>query len=320
MPPVALLAALGVLAVMAARRAADSSAHAGAEGCAEPVRSPDAYRPSPRASLGLQTLNAAEKVSLFADMGRRLVIEAGMIGDAESLLFADPKDVAPGDKAAPALDVLYGANMGAGGRPRLAILLGKAEGGKTIILADGRDWASKTHPGSFWNLFLSPGEAALVARAARVTPPNLALSAPVAPRQLTAASHLPTPSAHSGKVAPPAPSFTSPPGPATPPVLRRLIESGSDLGAILLPPAGFVSNVAERAATLPALDLPSPVAIIRDNYKKANALYIDNDVQSARAFAPILTPAVRPLRDAGYALASAQIQTLLAKIGVAVDV
>jgi hypothetical protein len=303
MPPLALLAALGVLAFLSAKKPSMPTAQVGLALNGRPVTLPGVALLAPvdvRALLpaepGFQSLTAAEKVRLFSDMQRRLVVDGGRVDKAEALLFADPKDVG-GKKAASATDVLYGANMGLGLPEKLAILVGKNAVGQTMILADGTGWQRRVLPGSPWNIFLRPGEAMDVARAARVSvkggaaaPSNMARVG----RQTLAA-------------------------PLQAPVLQRPVASSVELGALLTPPAGFVSDEAEVRAITGAGTLPEPLAIIRDNYVRANNLYMQNETGDARAFSSLLAPTVLPLRDAGYALASAQIQTLLAKVGAPID-
>jgi hypothetical protein len=305
MPPLALVAALGVLAFLAASRKESgvigktgNEALSGAFGRAAPPPTsgkPLALPAAPQsAALGFQSLDASEKVQLFSELPRRLVIEGGKVDGAEALYF-ESRQKKPASKSAPALDVLYGANMGVGLPEKLAILVGKVPGGRTVILAEGSGWQKRVHPGSFWNVFLRPGEAMTVAKAAKV----------------------PYSSAAVGLLSKGAAALLDAPGN---PVVRTFVQGVEDLHALLTPVAGFIDETSEERATTPADRLPDPLAAIRDAYAKANGFYLQNDVDGAKSFAPSLAPAVHPLREAGYALASAQVQALLAKVGAPIDV
>lgn len=259
-------------------------------------------KPSPTAGAGLlllpqtsgnvQSLSAHEKVALFGNLAGRALIDRGKLGTSDVMVFKDLAFIKKGDKYAPAIDLIYGANMGIGVSQPMAILVSKVGSGETSVLAAGPDWFEKAEHGSMWSVFLAPGEAETVAKAVGIS---------VRPRRAS----IPPQPAHTG----------AQPGYGAASVVTIPVDSSAELGSLLPASIGFVSGEAEDRATKPAGSLPNELAALRDTYAKANALYVQNDVAQAKEFAPLLAPTVDPLRNAGYALASSQIQTLLAKVG-----
>lgn len=249
---------------------------------------------------GVQSLTGPEKVALFSDMQRRWIVERGKAEGGEILEFAtkDALGRLP-PKAGEAMDVLYGANMGFGVDPH-AILVKKTEDGKTAVLAvsDG-NWIARARTGSPWNVFLRPGEAREVAKAAGVkVVDRLPSNKPVL---MLAATTTPSPVDGSQMV-------------EGAPVVMEPVTNSSDLAAVL-PSAGFGGSQTEALATTAATDLPGSWQSIGDVYRQADDLHSKGDVGLAKAQAEVLSGMVVPLRSAGYALASSQVQTLLSKVG-----
>ena len=329
MLPIFIIAILGAVALA---RALDSSQTATATSVRQELSAlptPESAHPT-ATSGGLQALGAQEKLALFKQLKERVLVDRGRVGMDDVMVFKDVRSVRPQERAAPALDVVYGANMGLGLPNRLAILVGKAGSGETVVLAS-TDWVDRVHPGSQWNIFLAPGEAEMMARAAGID----VLKRPA----LSTASTTISPTAAPVKAAtPPAATSTaamtaSAAGYAASNAARSAapaaamtvstkadvvtipVESSAELGSLLPATIGFVNDEAEDRATTPALQLPNALTALRDTFQKANALYVQNEIDRARQFAPLLQPTIEPLRSAGYALASSQIQTLLAKVG-----
>jgi hypothetical protein len=251
---------------------------------------------------GVQSLTGPEKVALFTDLKRRWVIDKGKVEGAEVMEFVDKDKLQrTPSKAGEAMDVLYGANMGIGLNPH-AILVSKTPEGKTSILAVSDDnWIARARVGSPWNVFLRPGEGREVAKAAGV---NVVEKLPAA----------------SGPLLLPAATMTSPVDGTEmkegPPVIIQLVSSPDDLVSVL-PSAGFGGSALEAIATTPAAFLPAPWQSVGSAYATADELHGKGDIDIARTYAAPLGSVVVPLRNAGYALASAQVQTLLTKVGAA---
>ena len=350
MLPIVIIAILGAVALARALGTAPATPATSVGQELSSLQSPQLAHPT-ATSGGLQALGAEEKLYLFRQLKSRVLIDRGRVGADDVMVFKDLRSVRPNEKTAPALDVVYGANMGLGLPSRLAILVGKVGTGETAVLAS-TDWVDRVYPGSQWNIFLAPGEAEMMAKAAGVdvlkrpalptasTSSDAAAAAPAAQAILApAAGAVLTPAA--GAVLTPAAGATAASASLTiaktpvttsaasagyvaasramttakADVITIPVDSSAELGSLLPASIGFVSDEAEDRATTPALQLPNALAALRDTYQKANALYVQNEIERAKQFAPVLSPTVEPLRTAGYALASSQIQTLLAKVG-----
>lgn len=249
---------------------------------------------------GVQSLTGPEKVALFADMQRRWIVERGKAEGGEILEFATKDSLGRlPPKAGEAMDVLYGANMGFGVDPH-AILVKKTPDGKTAVLAvsDG-NWIARARTGSPWNVFLRPGEGREVAKAAGVkVADRLPVNKPVL---MLAASTTPSPMDGSQMV-------------EGSPVVMEPVTDASDLASVL-PSAGFGGDQRGTLATMAASDLGGGWQSVGTAYRQADELHGRGEIDLARTYAVSLVDAVGALRRAGYALASAQVQTLLVKVG-----
>ncbi|MEI8371172.1 MAG: hypothetical protein WCJ31_22325 [Planctomycetia bacterium] len=233
-------------------------------------------------------------------MQKRWIVEQGKAEGGEILEFATKDSLGRlPPRAGEAMDVLYGANMGFG-VDQHAILVKKTADGKTAVLAvsDG-NWISRARTGSPWNVFLRPGEGREVAKAAGVkVVDRMPANKPIL---MLAASTTPSPVDGSQMV-------------EGAPVVMEPVTSSSDLVAVL-PSAGFGGSQNEALATTAASDLPGAWRSIGDVYREADDLHSKGSIDLAKVQAEVLAGMVMPLRSAGYALASSQVQTLLSKVG-----